>query len=75
MTLEWEHDFDDQWHLKLGTAPVFTTYQGNFSYFYWGWDDPDEDGGDATQVPATGADVVTAASGEPARAGAPDLFG
>lgn len=38
-------------------------------------DDPDEDGGDATQVPATGADVVTAARGEPARAGAPDLFG
>jgi hypothetical protein len=38
-------------------------------------DDPDDDGGDATQVPATGADAVTTASGEPARAGSPDLFG
>lgn len=44
LTLEWEHDFNDDWHLKVGTAPVLTDYQGRFSYFYWGWDDPDEDG-------------------------------
>ena len=38
-------------------------------------EDADDDDGDAAQVPATGAGAVTTASGEPARAGAPDLFG
>ena len=36
---------------------------------------PDDDDSDAAQAPVTGAGVVTTASGEPARAGAPDLFG
>lgn len=44
LTLEWEHDFSDDWHLKAGLAPVLTDYQGRSSYFYWGWDDPNEDG-------------------------------
>lgn len=35
----------------------------------------DDDESDAAQAPVTSAGTVTAAGGEPARAGAPDLFG
>jgi hypothetical protein len=38
-------------------------------------EDPDDDDSDAAQAPVTGAGAVINASGEPARAGAPDLFG
>lgn len=34
-TLEWEHDFSDRWHLKLGVSPTDTDYSGKASWFYW----------------------------------------
>ena len=38
-------------------------------------EDPENDESDAAQAPVTGGGAVINASGEPARAGAPDLFG